>query len=56
MQFDLLDIVDHHDDMEELCTPFTEYEINNIILEIPNGSFYKKGLAYNQSGLCSSLL
>lgn len=52
MQFDLQNIVDHHDDLEELCLPFTKDEINNIILEFPNekasgpdrftGLFFKK--------------
>ena len=36
MQFDLQNIVYCHDDLEELCSPFTDDDINSVILDLPN--------------------
>jgi hypothetical protein len=35
MQFNLQDIVHQHNNLEHLCIPFTNEEIDNVILELP---------------------
>jgi hypothetical protein len=36
MQFDLQTIVKRHDNLEDLCRPFSTEEIDNVILDLPS--------------------